>query len=129
MSDEQVAAWLRLADNDLHLAQIALAEEIYPQACFLCQQAVEKALKAYLLARQQPLIRSHVLPRLQYLAEQLDASFEQLDDVCSVLTEYYIDTRYPDAATDLAAYDELVATEAVQLADQALTFIYERIQR
>jgi HEPN domain-containing protein len=125
--DELARTWLLLASNDYRLAEIAVAEGLYPQACFLCQQVAEKALKAYLFARRQPLVRSHVLPRLRYLAEQLDPAFDQLDEACDTLTEYYIDTRYPDAAADLASFDAMAAEEALQLSELVLSFIRQRV--
>jgi HEPN domain-containing protein len=132
MQDEQAynelaRTWLRLASSDHRLAEIAVAEELYPQACTLCQQVAEKALKAFLFARHQPLVRSHVLPRLRYLSEQLDPDFDQLDEACDTLTEYYIDTRYPDAAADLAAFDAVAAEEAWQLSELVLNFIQPRV--
>lgn len=125
--DELARTWLQVASSDYRLAEIAVTEELYLQACFLCQQVAEKALKAYLFARHQPLVRSHVLPRLRYLAEQHDPDFNQLDAASDTLTEYYIDTRYPDAAADLAAFDVIAAEEALGLSRFVLDFVDQRI--
>lgn len=38
--------WLRQAENDLGYAKLGFREGYYAQACFLCQQICEKALKS-----------------------------------------------------------------------------------
>lgn len=42
-------AWLRQANNDLKLAQLARNNSFLAQACFFASQAAEKALKGALL--------------------------------------------------------------------------------
>jgi len=51
VSAGEPALWLQLADEDLAMARLALAQRIYRQTCFHAQQAAEKALKALLLTR------------------------------------------------------------------------------
>ena len=48
---EECAEWLRKARNDLVSARILLAhgDPVTDTACFHCQQAVEKTLKAFLV--------------------------------------------------------------------------------
>ena len=44
--------WLRKADSDLKNAELCLAaDEALDTACFHCQQAAEKAIKAFLIDR------------------------------------------------------------------------------
>ena len=42
-------AWLRQAESDLAMAQLARDHEYLAQACFFASQAAEKALKSALL--------------------------------------------------------------------------------
>ena len=42
----EAARWLAQAESDLGFAELGLREGFFAQACFVCQQAVEKALKA-----------------------------------------------------------------------------------
>ena len=48
-------AWLRQANNDLKLAQLARNNSFLAQACFFASQAAEKALKGALLELGQHL--------------------------------------------------------------------------
>lgn len=54
-----------------------------------CQQAVEKALKAYLFSRHVELIRTHILPRLLARCVDFDQDFRQMEAACDLPTDYY----------------------------------------
>lgn len=64
-------------------------------ALFCCQQAVEKALKAVIIARTGKMApRTHNLPRL---AELADVALDELQlDLLANLSTLYNYTRYPD---------------------------------
>jgi HEPN domain-containing protein len=53
------ADWFRIGERDLDRAKRLLADEDYPGAAFNLQQAVEKHLKGYLLARGWGKIRGN----------------------------------------------------------------------
>jgi HEPN domain-containing protein len=46
--NEITERWLAFAREDLRMAELALAEDIYNQVCFHAQQCVEKAIKGWL---------------------------------------------------------------------------------
>ena len=54
-------AWLRQADNDLALAQLARDNGFLAQACFYASQAAEKGLKSALLELGDEPPHTHVL--------------------------------------------------------------------
>lgn len=59
-------SWLRKASSDLRYAEIDLAARpAAPEdAVFHCQQAVEKALKAFLVWHDEPFQKTHDLGKL-----------------------------------------------------------------
>jgi HEPN domain-containing protein len=69
-------SWLRKASNDLRYAGIDLAANppAPEDAVFHCQQAVEKALKAFLVWHDVPFVKTHDLGKLGNQAVQLDPS-------------------------------------------------------
>ncbi|MFB1490934.1 MULTISPECIES: HEPN domain-containing protein [unclassified Thiocapsa] len=74
----------------------------YPDtAVYHCQQAGEKALKAFLAAHGRPIRRVHDLVLLIDTCVGLDASFSQLAEAAEILTPYGTTFRYPGAATEL----------------------------
>ena len=77
------------------MARLALDQGIYRQTCFHSQQAVEKALKALLLARQGTYPRTHSLEDL--LAFDTSGELSEWEEPCQRLSRFYLTTRYVDA--------------------------------
>lgn len=119
--------WLETATQDLAHAKSAQELGFFPHACFSCQQAVEKALKAYLFAQRQLLIRTHDLVNLLSHCIRFDESFEELSEAFMALNEYYVDTRYPDTLKFGRAFSREETGIAVTYAEKALGTIHSRI--
>lgn len=67
--DRVVAGWVRLAERDVRSARVLLENGDPENALFLCQQAIEKALKAHVQATTDDVPpRIHHLLRLAELA-------------------------------------------------------------
>lgn len=111
--------WLRIAQKDLRRVERALRDRDAEVAGFFLQQAVEKFLKAFLLARGWKLRRIHDLEALLDDAVVYDAALEQFRGVCQRITKYYMLGRYPlpiesqvtiaEVGRSLAGAQELVA--------------------
>ena len=61
---ELVKDWLTRAHQDLRAAHFAAAEILLDVAIYHCQQAGEKAVKAYLQWRDEPFAKNPQPPRL-----------------------------------------------------------------
>ncbi len=108
-----VGAWLEKAERDLASAARLLdgTPPYLDTAVYHCQQAGEKALKAFLAARGQPPRRIHDLVLLIDACVELDASFSP---------PYGTTFRYPgDTAEPLLAD----ALEAIDCANQLLDHV------
>lgn len=98
----------------------------FEAACFACQQAVEKALKAALIwiAGDRP--RTHEIGTLvDELAARCDGAREALGDV-EALDPYYTTTRYPDAVGGAVPGSKFYVTEtqlALDRARRAVAFV------
>ena len=125
---ELAQIWLETAAQDLTHAQSALEFGFFSHACFSCQQAAEKALKAYLFAQRQSLVRTHDLVKLLNRCVAFDGSFEELGEICVTLNEYYADTRYPDTLKFGTAFTQAEANVAVTSSERVLDFIQARIE-
>ncbi len=88
--------WLDRAGEDI-LAAGALSrnDRCYNAAAFHCQQAIEKALKAYILLKSGELADGHNLPWLCKRAMRYDSRFTEWLDESASLNKCYIETRYP----------------------------------
>ena len=126
---ETAKHWLAFARQDLRMAELALSEDIYNQACFHAQQCAEKAVKGYLEQLDPPPPRTHLMADLlSHLPVDLLAP---LEDALVALDRFYIPTRYPDALPG-TLFDGLPgrreAREALLTARQTLERIEELLQ-
>ena len=91
--------WLDKALCDLQTARILLTWDGDPcNTAFHCQQAIEKALKGFLLYRTGRHFDGHNLTYLCRQAAMLELFFEDYLEKSAALNNLYIETRYP---TDL----------------------------
>ena len=106
--------WYRQACHDLLLAEKNISIEGYDVAAFLAHQAVEKLLKALIIAEKNTLPRIHYLDEL---AQQLGLQGEIADDIADLTADYTV-ARYPDVSDRLPfeEYDRATASEKVERA-------------
>jgi HEPN domain-containing protein len=107
------ADWFRIGERDLDRAKRLLDDDDYPGAAFNLQQAVEKHLKGYLLARGWKLRRVHDIEVLLNEAARLDASFEEFREHCRKMTQYYFEDRYPYIVASELTRDEIETSLAI----------------
>ena len=122
------ATWRSKAARDLQIAQVLCT---HPETApwefvgFLCQQAIEKALKAFLIEADAPFERSHDLVYLVTLCSERDVAFATLTDPVQSLNPYAVRVRYP---TDLPLQPTLDDARAfVTLAIRVLAEVDARI--
>ena len=121
--------WLLQARQDLDDARYAQDGKRFNLACFLAQQAAEKAIKGYLYARGRTLVIGHSVARLCQDATALDSTFEDLRQRAAPLDKYYIPTRYPNGlpgGVPFEAFDQADANRALDLAQHVIGFVENR---
>jgi HEPN domain-containing protein len=91
-------AWLGKARSDLRTAAILSADENPPldAPIYHCQQAGEKAVKAFLHHHEAPVQRTHNVTQLAEDASKFHARFDDLLDDADLLTPLATSFRYPD---------------------------------
>jgi HEPN domain-containing protein len=116
----EATRWLEQATADLKAAGDSRKAANYEWACFQCQQAGEKALKAiWIRDDQDPW--GHSLLRLveEHPEEASRMQLAPLRQSASLLDKLYIPTRYPNGLPDLtpsAVYGEPDAVAAIEAA-------------
>jgi len=122
--------WLAQAQHDLAGAEHAVSGDLHALACFLCQQAGEKAVAGYLFARGADHIWGHALADLCEDAMQLDQSFDVIKSVAMLLDKYYHPTRYPTGlpgGVPHDVYDQVDSGRALEIARDVLQFVSTRL--
>jgi HEPN domain-containing protein len=92
--------WLNQAKNDLEAAKWNSEGKFYAHACFLSQQAAEKALKAYLYSIGKRKIITHSTYTLAKECAQENNAFSSILSICAELDKHYIPSRYPNGLPD-----------------------------
>lgn len=122
--ERPAAGWLRLARQDLRMAEIALAEvdDLIVQVLFHAQQCAEKALKGLIAEMGGTPPRTHDLLLLLTMVERSRADLATLREPARSLTDYAVQARYPDPRV---SYTRAEAEAAVGAATTILTAIEE----
>ncbi len=88
--------WLAKADEDLAAGQILLTNGLYDPAAFHVQQALEKALKALLVAAAMDILRTHDIDALAARARQHWPDVLPSPFSLAAVSQWYITSRYPE---------------------------------
>lgn len=95
--------WIDISDEDLSMAEISFEHGRYLHMTFFCQQSIEKALKGlYFEKKQQTPPRKHDLLALSASCELLDELSIEQKTFLATVSEYYIESRYPEDRANLA---------------------------
>jgi HEPN domain-containing protein len=116
---------IKKAKEDFKTAQDLIKLESFSEeiVLFHCQQAVEKALKAYLDSKGKVYPKVHDLEMLLAMCLELDSSFNQIDFV-TILSPYAVDVRY-DEFIELSSSE---VEEMVLQTESALNFILQKLE-
>jgi HEPN domain-containing protein len=119
-----IESWLDKAGHDLMSAQRLLEIEpmILDNACFHCQQAVEKCLKAFLVFHGRDIERTHNVIFLLSECANFDSVFATVDPLN--INAYAVQGRYPDSNLMPTAKE---AKSYYQLAVQVKSLVTQRI--
>lgn len=99
--EEDPYQWREKAKSDLRLA-MDIVEQLqgsrhYPaHVCFLCQQAVEKFLKAVIVTCSDIPSRTHDVEQLIDIAIPFCSSLSSLKEAVAFLTPFAMEIRYPE---------------------------------
>lgn len=122
MNDEVDLArgWLLKAASDISAAKLVTdGDGPYDTACFHSQQAIEKALKAFLALKAQPIPHTHDLNKLRASCASLAPLPELADLNLTVVSDYGVLVRY-----DLDFWPERkTATDALLLAEKVFEMV------
>ena len=123
---ENTRAWLVKADADLRsaVADLSVEPPIPEDVLFHCQQAAEKALKAFLTWHDQSFDKTHDLEKLGLQSTGIDSNLILLMDRAKRLTKYAWMFRYPGAPYDPTREE---ADRALALAREIVEAIQGRL--
>jgi HEPN domain-containing protein len=122
----ETRSWIVKAASDLRAAahEFTAVPPLLDDIVFHAQQAVEKALKAFLTSHDRPFRKTHDLVEIGQACVELDNSLEPLLRASAPLTEYAWRFRYPGEPEE-PTEDE--ARAAIEVAREVYAAILTRL--
>ena|SRR3989344_8100744 len=124
---EEYKLWFKKANDDLRWTKHNIETGEYSGACFSAQQTTEKALKAYLLYKEEHLRKTHDIVRLLEDCIEFDKTFKKLEKLVETLFPYYATTRYP-FDNELFTFSKERAKGAFDAAKRIIEFVRSKLR-
>lgn len=124
---EETANWWKQAKKDLESAEKNFKIGEYHLVVFLCQQAVEKGLKAYFIKTKQT--SPGTTHSLIYLATETKVPTKFHKFLRSLMPQF-VNTRYPDAAYGVPSelYDKEIASDFLKKTTEVIKWLKTQIK-
>ena len=130
-SRDTAQRWLRQAEHDLRIARGHHERADYSDACFMAEQAAQKALKAFLIWQGQRSVPQHSVAQLAERCAQFDPDFAAHITTGRILDQYYIPTRYPNAlappAVPFESYTQEQGARAVAAVQALVALVAQKL--
>ncbi|MGC8608137.1 MAG: HEPN domain-containing protein [Vulcanisaeta sp.] len=120
---EEALNWFKEANYDLARARRSLDEGDYALSVFMSQQAIEKALKAVIIAiKRMSLPKTHDLVRLYNEVSDVMPLPQEAVDRLPEVSQYYVSARYPNAGLEVPSerINRAQAIRALEVANMVI---------
>lgn len=119
-------AWMAKARSDMATARLLIhgEEKHLDTGSYHCQQAAEKALKAWLTAQEVVFPKTHSLEEILALCTPSNPAFAEFQRQCEELTPLAQEFRYPG---DVAEPNSKQAGRALALAEEISAFCEKQL--
>ena len=121
--------WLRQSLRDLEMAKKALEHNFFEWACFISQQAAEKAVKA-LYQKLGIEVWGHSISRMLHSLPSEYKLNQSMINKAKELDRHYIPTRYPNFHPEGSPSDYYTkedAERAIKYAEEIIRFCKDKI--
>ena len=127
--DEIVAHWVERSEYDLDTAKAMLDTGRYLYVGYMCQQAIEKLLKALIAHQNKENLPIHNLNRLAEVAEIGDQLSPEQITFLAELTPFCIEARYGDFKESLSEIINREKAEVIyQKTHEMFEWLYQKIK-
>jgi len=125
-----VKIWLERVDYDLETARAMYKAGRYLYVVFMCQQAVEKNIKALLALQEKEIKPIHHLSKLAELAGIIQEFDEETLTLIESLSAYYLNARYKETISTLTkAIGKNEAKDCLAESQQVITWLTQKMKQ
>ncbi len=123
--ERDVNKWIEKAEHDILTVQTIIEYQplVLDTACFHCQQAAEKYLKAFLVFKKQEIIKTHAIDFLIKQCAKFDSEFKDIN--IKDIQIFAIDARYPDDSIEPTMEE---TNEYLQIVNEIKALVLEKIK-
>jgi HEPN domain-containing protein len=128
---ERSGDWIKQAERDLESAKSQTREQFHEWACFISQQAAEKACKAVLQSWGAEAWGHSISSLIKGMATRIEVP-NDIQNAGRNLDRYYIPSRYPngfDSGTPADYFTEEDAEHAITDSERILRFCKDLLAR
>jgi len=127
--DKIIEHWVERSQYDLDTAKIMLDTGRYLYVAYMCQQTVEKILKALIAQQGKENFPIHNLNRLAEIADISNELTPEQFNFIAELTPYHIEARYGDYKESLSEIiNEKKAQQVYKKTREIYKWIYQKIK-
>lgn len=125
----RVQVWLDRSQYDWETAKAMLEARRYIYVAFMCQQAIEKRLKAYIENSGTTPSPIHNLINLSKAMDVYDAMPDEIKSFLQELTAYYLDSRYKEDLAKLSTFMNRERSEVyLQKTEEVLQWLIQKMK-
>jgi HEPN domain-containing protein len=122
-------AWMDRVNYDWETAQAMHKSGPYLYVVFMCQQAIEKALKAVLAFQSKEIKPIHNLSKLAELADILQELDKDTHVFVDWLSHYYLNARYKETIDTLSqAIGKIEAKECLTKTEKVIIWLTQKMK-
>lgn len=130
MVDQKIIQmWFDRVEYDMETAKAMLQTGRWIYAIFMCQQSLEKCMKALIASEDKEIIPIHNLRRLAEIASIIHEFEESALIKLDFLSSYYINARYKEDLNELSkGINETVVKEFIQFTEDTIKWLCQKIR-
>ena len=123
-----IKMWLDRVEYDMETAKAMLQTGRWIYAIFMCQQSLEKCMKALIASEDKEIIPIHNLRRLAEIASIIHEFEESALIKLDFLSSYYINARYKEDLNELSkGISETVVKEFIQFTEDTIKWLCQKM--
>jgi len=124
-----IKMWLDRVEYDMETAKAMLQTGRWIYAIFMCQQSLEKCMKALVASEDKEIIPIHNLRRLAEIASIIHEFEESVLIKLDFLSSYYINARYKEDLSELSkGISETVVKEFIQFTEDTIKWLCQKMR-
>ena len=130
MVDQKIfQMWLDRVIYDMDTAKAMLQTGRWIYSIFMCQQSLEKCMKAFIAYQEKEIVPIHNLRRLAEIASVIHEFDEVALTKLDFLSNYYINARYKEDLNQLSkGINETVVQDFIQFSEGTITWLCQKMK-